>query len=248
MDVEKIFRRRLFWLYYRVIRMDDNGKQNFWRFLEQVLARVDTRFVQIETRLSELESQNEPPRTIFSEKRVVEAAGLLGGRELLASSVDNGIVRVTRQPVCDNCGKALRIDEEEFSICHSCGKKLCQECGIRYSNMFYCLDCLRRIVPLTKGSYKVLVAIANEVTRISVISELTKMPRRNVESCLTELLNTNLTMKKGLAIFSKICVTDLGMEAIAAFREVYGSDDDIAQFDLELRKYLTETRSEVNRC
>ena len=226
--------------------MDDNARRNVWQVLEQVLARIDNRLTQVESRLSQLENQNERPQTIFSEKHVVEAAGLLGGRELLTSPVDNRIMRVTRQPVCDSCGKALKIDEKEFSICHSCGRKLCQQCGIKYTNTHYCVDCLRRLLPLNKGSYKILVAVANEVTRASIISELTKMPRKNVESCLTELLNANLTVKKGVAIFSKRSVTDLGLEAIAAFREVYGSDDDIAQFDLELRGYLTKKLSQVS--
>ena len=221
--------------------MDNNAKQNVWQVLEQVLTRLDNRLAQVESRLSQLENKDERPQAIFSEKRVVETAGLLGGRELLTSPVDNRIIRVTRQPVCDNCGKALRIDEEEFSICHSCGKKLCQQCGIRYTNTHYCVNCLSRLLPLNKGSYKVLVAVANEVIHASIISKLTKIPRKNVDSCLTELLNTSLTVKKGLAIFSKVLVTDQGLEAIAAFREVYGSDDDIAQFDLELRGYLTKT-------
>ncbi len=214
-----------------------SSTQNIWQVLEQTLARVNNRLGQVENRLVQLENQQERPRTMFSERRVVEAAGLLGGRELLTSA-DNSITRVTHQPVCDICGRVLRIEDEEFSICRSCGKKLCRECGIKYSSALYCIACLRRQVPLEKASYKILVAVANCVTRASTIAELVKLPRKNVEDRLTELFNTNLIMKQGLSIFSRISVTAEGLEAIGVFRGAYGSDEDALQFDSELRRYL----------
>jgi len=217
-----------------------SANQNLWQVLEQTLARLDSRLGQVESRLAQLENRQQRPRTMFSEIKVVEAAGLLGGRELLTSE-DNEITRVTRQPVCDNCGKVLRVDEEEFSVCRSCGqKKLCKECSVRYSNASYCVDCLRRAVPLDKTSYKILVAIANKVTRGSTIAELVKVPRKNVEVHLTELTNIDLVMKQGLAIFSRISVTAQGLEAIGVFRGVYGLDEDVLQFDNELREYLAQ--------
>ena len=215
-----------------------SSTQNIWQVLEQTLARLDSRIGRVENRLAQLENHQERPRTMFSERKVVEAAGLLGGRELLTSA-DNSITRVTRQPVCDSCGRVLRIDEEEFSVCRSCGKKLCQGCYVRYSNARYCVDCLRRAIPLDKTSYKILVAIANKVTRASTIAELVKLPRKNAEGCLNELINLNLVMKQGLAIFSRISVTAQGLEAIGVFRGAYGLDEDSLQFDSELRRYLT---------
>jgi hypothetical protein len=218
----------------------NDSKQTLWEALEKTLAQIENRLSQVEQKLVQLDQR---PRPMFSENRVVETAGLLGGRDLIDYG-DNGIVRLTRQPACDNCGK-IKVDVKDFIICNLCRRKVCQSCGIAYSNSYYCISCLRKLIPIDKSAYKVLVAVAKQVTHTSVMSELTKIPRRKVEDCLTELSDENLVMKRGLSLFSRLSVTELGLEAIGVLRGVYGLDEDSIQFDSELSKYCIEKMARV---
>jgi len=203
--------------------------------LEQMLTQFDTRLNRIEDRLNQLESSR---NIILDERRVTERAGQLGGRTLYSSPA-GGIQREIRVLTCDACGSRM---EEEFIICQGCGRKLCDSCAIAYQNTNLCVNCLRNLIPLTKQAYKVLVAIANEVKDVRAIPRITRMVKDDVVNWRNCLLVLGLIVKKGVSIFSEVCITDNGLDAIGAYRQVFGEDDDIIQFDVELRNYLVERR------
>jgi aldehyde:ferredoxin oxidoreductase len=100
-------------------------------------------------------------------------------------------------------------------------------------------------LPLSKKSFKVLVSIAHEVTDIETISGLTKISKGEVRACFTELSELGLIAKRGASIFSKLQVSDNGMEAIGAFHRVYGQDDDTIQFKAELQKHVGDVRYSI---
>jgi len=204
--------------------------------LEQMLAHFDTRLNSIENRLGQLESNR---NIILDERRVAERPGHLGGRTIY-SSPTGGIEREFKVLTCDTCGRRI---EEEFIICQECGRKLCDSCAISYQNTNLCVNCLRNVIPLTKQAYKVLVALANEVQDVRTISKITRMIKDDVVNARNHLLALRLIMKRGFSIFSEVRITDSGLEAIGAYRQVFGQDDDVIQFDIELRNYLAERRN-----
>jgi hypothetical protein len=214
--------------------MSDNKRLNrVIQNLEQTLTQFDTRLSTIENRLSQLESGR---NVILNEQRVIERAGRLGGKTFLTSPT-GGIEREIRIPICDVCGSRIN---EAFIICQGCGRKLCINCAIAYQNTNLCVACLRNLIPLTKQTFKVLVCIANGIDSADAIAKITHIPKDDVRKCRNLLTVLGLVLKKGVSIFSKICISDNGLDAICAYRQVFGKNDDIIQFDIELRSYLAE--------
>jgi hypothetical protein len=205
---------------------------DIWQIIEQVLSKFDSRLKEVERKLSQIEAQQ--PQRILNETHVPESPHLLGGRTL-STSASGSLERLIRLPVCDICGKRLNQD---FIVCFSCGKKLCEKCIVPFDNKNYCIECLKEIIPLSKKSFKVLVSIANEVTDIETISDITKISKGEVRACFVELSELKLITKRGASIFSKIQVSDNGMEAIGAFRRVYGEDNDAIQFEADLQRHV----------
>jgi len=195
----------------------------------RLLEELNERISRIEGRLSKLESE----RVIFDERKVVGSEGELEGKKYLALP-GGGIAKEVSVAVCDVCGKKL----DDFFVCVNCGRKLCDDCAIRHRNRHVCLECLKEEIPLTKKEYKILVAVANGVTNVGEVSRVTRIRKESVKRGVEELREREFLEKEGFFVFSKLFVTDLGMEAIGVYRQVYGGDDDIEQFDLELREFL----------
>jgi len=224
-----------------VIEMDrEDNKQNAWQVLEGILNRFDERLKELENRLNNLEKVQTAPDVIMDEKRIPEQRkGIVEGRRI---SNNQGVIeRVMTIPVCDVCG--LRL-EEKFVACPSCGKKLCNECSINFDNRNYCLACLRNRINLSKRAFLVLQSVANGVTKTKTISELTKIPKDEIQACLEELLGLKLIERRGVSILANYHVTDDGTSTISAFKQVYLSDD-VTQFYSELRKTLSKFRGSV---
>jgi DNA repair exonuclease SbcCD ATPase subunit len=200
------------------------------------LSQLDSRMTQMET---QRQQANQP---LLREVRVPErGTGILGGRTV--STQKGALEREIRTPVCDVCGRSLT--SEEFAVC-SCGKKLDLGCVKYYKTEALCIDCLFKKLPLTKQNYLVLTCIANGITDVRTISKLTRILSENVRSSLEELLSAKLIAREGMLVFSNCRATKEGLEAISAFRQVYGQDYDVWVFDKELRKYLRE-RSRASR-
>lgn len=224
-----------------VIEMDkEDSRQNAWQMLEGILNRFDERLKELENRLSNLEKAQAIPSVIMDEKHIPEQRkGILEGRRI--SNSQGAIERVITLPVCDVCG--LRLGEK-FVACPSCGKKLCDECSINFDNRNYCLACLRKRINLSKRAFLVLQSVANDVTNVKTISELTKIPKDEVRACFEELLALRLMEKRGISILANYRVTDDGMSVISAYKQVYSSDD-VTQFYSELRKVSSKFRDDV---
>ena len=213
---------------------DDARLNRIVQTMEQMLTHFENRLNTLENRLNQLDPNR---NVILNERRVVERPGQLGGRTFTTSSTGT-VQREIRICTCDICGH--RIDED-FIIC-SCGKKICNSCAITYQNRNLCIDCLRNLIPLTKQAYKVLVAMANGVTDSNAISRITRIVKDDIVNLRNQLFALDLIIKRGISIFSELSITDKGLEAIGAYRQVFGGDPDIVQFDTELRRHLSERR------
>lgn len=199
--------------------------------------RIERALRVLDQRLTELErilSQGQGRGIIIEEHRIPERVGRLGGRTFFTNSA-GGIEKEIRIPVCDVCGRAL---SDKFFVCHNCGGKLCGRCVIDFSGEILCLNCLKEELPLNKRNFKVLVAVANGLESLSAISQLIRIKRGEAEQCLQELQDLGLIGQKGLAIFTRTYATDKGLEAIAAYSQIYGRERDVVQFDFELRDYI----------
>ena len=197
----------------------------FLRLLEDLKERIS----RVERRLSNLESG----RIIFDERKVVGNQGEIEGKRYIELP-GGGIAKEISVPVCDFCGKKL----DSFYICVECGKKVCDECAIRHRNRNLCVECLKRELPLEKREYKVLVAVANGITCVRKISRVTRIGKKGIKLIVEGLRKRGFIEKEGFFLFSNLYTTDSGLEAISAYRQVYGMDDDVLQFDLELREML----------
>jgi hypothetical protein len=58
--------------------------------------------------------------------------------------------------------------------------------------------------------------------------------------CKKNLEKKGLVRSKGFLFFKEIEVSDEGLEAIAAYRQVYGNEEDVTLFEEELRRLLSE--------
>jgi predicted transcriptional regulator len=211
--------------------MGEENKKNAWQMLERILNEFDERIKDLEDRLSVLE-KGQAVNVLMDEKHIPEQRkGIVEGKRLTESK--GMIERVITLPVCDVCG--LRIGEK-FIVCHKCGRKLCDECSISFENTYFCLECLREKINLPKRLFLVLQCVASEVTNRKKISELTKIPKEDVQSCIEELLVLGLIEKRGISIFSDYKITDDGMSVISAYKQAYTSDD-VVQFYSELKKF-----------
>jgi hypothetical protein len=199
--------------------------------LIRLLRRLNDKIDRIEITLSEIGLN----KIVLDEQKVFAKEGELEGKTY-ASTIDGGLIKQTRIPVCDFCG----AKSEEFDACISCGKKLCNNCKILFENRIYCIDCLEEILPLTKQEYKVLVAIANKLRSLDEIAIVTKIKKDLIRECKKNLEKNGLISSKGFLFFKETDVLDKGLEAIAAYRQVYGSEEDVALFEEELMRLLNE--------
>jgi len=171
-------------------------------------------------------------RTILEEHAVAERHGLLGGKEI-ASSAEGQIERLTYVPACDFCG---RHPLTEYSICRSCGGKLCSRCGIEFCGRHYCRGCLIELLPISRNTFKVMLCIMHEKASASKISSLTRIPKQDIRLCLALLSEMKLVETKGLSVFSRQELTAEGVEAVAVFRRVYGADEDMQELETSLNE------------
>jgi hypothetical protein len=193
--------------------------------------RLDQKLEDIERRLKQLELG----RVVLDEKKVLARERELEGKTYFQSE-NGGIVKEVRVPVCDLCGRK----SESFNACVGCGKKLCNSCGILFENKIYCADCLNEILPLTKQEYKVLVAIVNDLKSLDGIAVAAKIKKDLIMECEKNLEKKGLIRSKGFVFFKEIEVSDKGLEAIATYRQLFGTQEDVAIFEKELRRLLSE--------
>lgn len=202
--------------------------------LQQTLSQVNSRLIELESRLSQLETG----QILMDEQHAPAEIGQLGGK-MLSTSTTGSVRRNVRIPFCDVCGK--RIKEENLTLCYFCGRKVCADkCLVKLGVEFLCVECMKERLPLSKKEFKVLVAITNEIVRISEIEKITKIVKDDVRSSISNLLFLSLVRKKGISIASRLEVTHEGLEACGAYNAVYNADEDVTRFYDELASYLSE--------
>lgn len=177
---------------------------------------------EIEFRINQLETG----RVILEERKIPANLGELEGKTYYQTA-SGGIQKEVRVGVCDLCGR----NADHFNICVGCGRKLCEDCSIIYRNKVYCKDCLYGLLPLTKEEYKVLLAVSNGIKSLDDLTELTKMKRSEVKSCIKSLTEKEIIEDSTFLFFSDLKILDKGMEALAAYRQVYGRDEDVIQLE-----------------
>ena len=197
----------------------------------EALKRIADRLEHLEARLSRLESQ----RLVLEERRVASREGELEGKTYL-SLPDGGLIKETRVPFCDVCGKQT----EKFNLCKGCGRKLCSSCSMLYKNRVYCPDCLNELLPLTKEEYKVLASLANGLKDLKKIAEISSIRIEEVRACLKSMLDKSLIEEEGFLFFTDFTVLDKGLEALATYRQVYGNEEDVTSFEESLRRVVNE--------
>jgi hypothetical protein len=208
-----------------VFNLSKNNSQNDsptqFTQLFQLLSQFNARLTNIEARLN----QDNPQRPILDEEHIPAEIGKLGGKTLFSTStgVRKGIVI----PFCDVCGKR---NDDTLILCYHCGKKVCTRCITKVGATFLCLDCLLEQMPLSKQELKILTAIDRGVRTKSQIAHITKIPKDDVTTVLTNLLVRGLIQKKGISIATKLIITDNGMEAQSAYAPFYNVDSDMAKF------------------
>jgi hypothetical protein len=183
------------------------------------------RLNRIESRLTQLESG----RIILEEREIPSAKGEIKGKTYLQTP-DGGVIKEVRIGICDACGRR----GEEFNICVSCGHKLCEGCSVSYRRKIYCRDCLSELLPLTKEEYKILLGISKGITTISELNKLTKIRKAEVRAYIESLTEKEFIEKASFLFFSNMKVLEKGLEALTVYRQVYGRDEDVIQFESEV--------------
>jgi len=196
----------------------------------RLLEALNQRLTAIERKLTQLETS----KTILDEKKIVARRGELEGKTY-TSNENGGITKEVRVPVCDNCGTTC----EKFNACSNCQKKLCRPCCITYQSKIYCAECLGSLMPLSKLEYKVLSAIANEVDPRKV-SGIAGLRSKDVDSCQKSLAEKQMIESEGFLFRKEPSICEKGLEAISAYRQVYGNEEDLLIFDCELRRVIDE--------
>jgi len=188
--------------------------------LVKLLKRLSDKMNEIDERLARLESSN----IVFEERMVPTKRGEFEGKTYFRTE-EGGIVKESRIPLCDVCGRR----GGEFNVCVGCCKKLCKECEIVFQGKIYCSECLEEIMWLSKGEFKVLLAIWKNVP-LELLKELARMRSDEVEACVESLLEKGLIELRGFLFFKEFRVLDRGLEAISAYKRVYSKEEDVLLF------------------
>jgi len=179
----------------------------------------------LDERLKRLEEIAERENILIEEK--IPDSGL-GGKELFKSG--KGISRIIKLPFCDICGKELK---EDFYLCR-CNKKVCSDCVIKYENRVYCLECFESLLPISRKTYKVLLAIRNEITGNRKIRKISKMGKEEIKKSILELSELGFVRKEGL--LRRLRITDDGLIALDMCEQIYGNDADVLFLKSEIER------------
>lgn len=185
----------------------------------------------IESRLGSLEGgRPDDKKVVMDERTEIEAEGSLGGVE---TAKENGsVVKTRRVPTCDFCGDKL---EDKFAVCQKCGKKLCSKCAVKFRNQKVCPQDLRSALPLSRTSFKVLLLIANNIQDTGDIRELSRISKDEIGKCREFISNAGYTETRGLL---RTAATELGLEALTCYGQLFGGDPDMLELDQEVREFV----------
>lgn len=171
--------------------------------------------------------ENKP---ILEEHTVPERRGLLGGRSI-ETTTEGKLNRTMYAAVCDFCG---HYPLDQFVVCRKCKGRLCDECSNWLDGRPYDRACLMEILPVSSGSYKVLMCLEAGIRSTSKISDLTRISKDDIKASLAHLNEMKLVETKGILAFLERKVTAEGVRALSAYKKVYRNDEDIRQLEQQL--------------
>lgn len=169
-------------------------------------------------------------KKLWEDRQRVADIGSLGGKEI--TEEDGVKKKTTLLKTCDCCGDTL---EDKFVVCTLDRRKVCPSCTVSLEGMKMCRDCMRLTRPLSKPSYKVLYLIRYQIDANKKIHEITKIPNREIVEAKIILFESGYILRKGLT-GSKI--SERGSNMLAAYRQIYGNDEDVKALESEVKKLL----------
>ncbi|QLH08583.1 hypothetical protein [Candidatus Nitrosotenuis sp. DW1] len=172
-------------------------------------------------------------KPIIEEQQGVAEIGQLGGKS--TSNKNGTIVKKTLFAVCDCCYDPL---DGPPAICPLDRKKVHSKCMIRMEQQPMCRDCLRRIRPLSKSSYKIMMLILM-LCRLKdrrAIQDFTSMLRDDIILSFTSLLESGYAARRGSSnVFD---ITEKGVNIMLAYETIYGVEKDVIALESQLREYI----------
>lgn len=145
---------------------------------------------------------------------------------------DGHSIETKRIPICDHCLKKL---ENKFSLCYVCRKKLCMKCSIDFRNRTICPQSLRGIHPWSRQTFKVALLVANNIEKEETIHRISGIPRKEVREKLRFLEESGYLDRHR---FWGRCISELGIEAIHAYAQIFGGEGDMVQLDEEVKRFV----------
>ena len=150
---------------------------------------------------------------------------------------DSSSIEIKKIPVCDYCGKKLGDD---FSICkiQRCKRKLCSKCSIQdFRNQTICPFDLRTIHPWSRPTFKIALLVANCIDNEGVIHKITRIPKKEVKEKLIFLQEYGYVDRHN---FWGYCISEIGLEAIHAWSQLFGGTSDMIQLDEEVKQFVLQ--------
>lgn len=193
---------------------------------DEILRRLD----EMDARLSRIESSGQSRNVVSEEKTEISGEGEFDGVE--TATINNATVTTRRIPVCDQCGNKL---ENSFAVCREDGKKLCKGCSVSFRNRTICPQHLREVYPLSRPAYKVLILVANSIDDANNIHMLSYIPKKEVRDMLDILVEGGYIEKHG---FFRRRITEMGLEAVSGYSQIYGNSADMKQLDEEVKEFV----------
>ncbi len=195
--------------------------------VKELLKLMSKKLTEIESRLNLLESG----KVILEERKIPSDLGEFEGKTYF-QTVNGGIVKEIRVGICDLCGRK----DENFNICVQCERKLCKNCSILFQNQILCKECLNNVLPLSKQEFKVILAITYGVKNIDELMRLTRIKHDEIKACIRSLTEKELIKNSSFLFFLDLEILDKGLEALSAYKQVYGKDEDVISLESEVIK------------
>jgi hypothetical protein len=198
--------------------------------LESILARIQKRLDVLDMQLQLLEERFPSDKKLWEDSQKVADIGSLGGKEI---TEENGVKKkITTVRTCDCCGDIL---ENQFVVCTVDRRKVCPSCTVSLEGQKICRDCMRLTRPLSKPSYKVLYLISYQIDNSRKIHDIAKIPNREINDSKIFLLESGYILRKGL---TGCKISERGQNMLAAYRQIYGNDEDVKALESEVKKQI----------
>jgi len=184
---------------------------------------LETLIKELEELKARIHSENRSENIILEEKHIPEKDRAIHRRIFLSS--DSGQVKkIITHPICEVCGNLLSAS---FTICQTCGRRICSSCLVRYNGKIFCTNCLLEMIPLDKKDFKLLFLLTYQINRIREITELSGMTKEEVLNSLEKLIGYKFVLKRGFLFFSEIIPSEDGLSVLASYSKVYGNEEDV---------------------